>query len=111
MVQTFQGHFQKGRFVSPQADTIPEHVEVVIVVTGQPAMVMNSNASMQGQALKDLTHMLTSGMTMHPNKKKNPRLLREADPSKSHMLGRLNGTFKVPDDFNEPLDEMKEYMY
>lgn len=45
------------------------------------------------------------------NKKKNPRILREADPSKSHMLGRLNGKVKIPDDFDEPLEEMKEYMF
>jgi hypothetical protein len=111
MVQTFQGYFQKGRFVSPQAATIPEHVEVVIVVTGQPVAVIDSHISKQEQILKDLTQIFTSGTAMNQNKEKNPRILRDADPSKSQSPSRLNGTFKVPDDFNEPLDEMKEYMY
>jgi len=43
--------------------------------------------------------------------KKRPRFLREPDPSKSHALGMWNGEVKIPDDFDEPLDEMKEYMY
>ena len=42
---------------------------------------------------------------------KNPRVLREPDTSRVPVLGRLRGSIKVPDDFDEPLEEMKEYMY
>ena len=42
---------------------------------------------------------------------KNPRLLREPDPSKSTRLGQWNGEVTIPDDFDEPLEDMKEYMY
>ena len=35
MVQTFQGYFKEGRFVSSQSVEIPEFVEVYIVVTSK----------------------------------------------------------------------------
>ena len=41
----------------------------------------------------------------------NPLYLLKPDTNKTPVLGRLNGTIKIPDNFNEPLDEMKEYMY
>jgi len=40
----------------------------------------------------------------------NPRILREPDPSKSIALGSWEGEVTIPDDFDEPLDEMKEYI-
>jgi len=39
------------------------------------------------------------------------RCLIEPDTTKTPVLGRLNGLIEVPNDFDEPLDEMKEYMY
>jgi len=42
---------------------------------------------------------------------KNPKILLEPDTKKTPVLGRLNGIITIPDDFKEPLDEMKEYMY
>jgi len=45
--------------------------------------------------------------------KKNTQYLVEPDPSKSGAvaLGLWNGQVKIPDDFNEPLEDLKEYMY
>lgn len=40
-----------------------------------------------------------------------PLYLLEPNPNKTPVLGRLNGTTKIPEDFDAPLDEMKEYMY
>jgi hypothetical protein len=37
--------------------------------------------------------------------------LLDPDTSKTPTLGRLNGTISIPHDFDEPLDEMKEYMF
>jgi len=117
MVQTFSGYFQEGRFISSQTAAIPEYVEVVIVVTDKPIANINS----QSQTSKEYTNILPStdplGETdnkiirQRRNTIKNPRLLREPDPIKSIMLGKWNGEVKVPDDFDEPLEEMKEYMY
>ena len=39
------------------------------------------------------------------------RYLLEPDPTKAFKLGLREGEIKIPDDFKEPLDEMKEYMY
>ena len=41
----------------------------------------------------------------------NTEYLIEPDTSKTPVLGRLNGTITIPHDFDEPLDEMKEYMF
>ena len=41
----------------------------------------------------------------------NPRYILEPDASKTPVLGRLNGLIEIPGDFDEPLEEMKEYMY
>jgi len=43
--------------------------------------------------------------------KKNPRLLLEPVLGKPVSIGEYNGLIKILDDFNEPLDEMKEYMF
>ena len=42
---------------------------------------------------------------------KNPRFLREPDSTKTPTIGEWDGMAVIPDDFNEPLEEMKEYMY
>ena len=104
MLQTFSGYFQEGRFISSQTTAIPEYVEVVIVVTDKPIVAINS----QSQALVDAD---SKTMSQYLDSTNNPRLLREPDPSKSTMLGQWNGEVKIPDDFDEPLEEMKEYMY
>jgi len=41
----------------------------------------------------------------------DPIYILKPDPSKTPVLGRLDGTMEIPDDFDEPLEEMKEYMY
>ena len=42
---------------------------------------------------------------------KKSRYLLEADPSKTPVFGRLKDYIEIPPDFDEPLEEMKEYMY
>ena len=42
---------------------------------------------------------------------KHAEYILAPDTSKTPVLGRLDGAIKIPDDFDEPLDEMKEYMY
>jgi len=48
---------------------------------------------------------------VNEDKKKNPSIIWEPDPNKPSILGILEGQMVVPDDFNEPLDDLKEYMY
>ena len=40
----------------------------------------------------------------------NLQLLLEPDVTKIPVLGRYDGLINIPEDFNAPLDEMKEYM-
>jgi len=42
---------------------------------------------------------------------KNPRLLLEPVLGKPVSIGEFDGLIKIPDDFDEPLEEMKEYMF
>jgi len=41
--------------------------------------------------------------------KQSPRLLLEPVPGKPASIGEFDGLIKIPDDFNESLEEMKEY--
>lgn len=41
----------------------------------------------------------------------NPRYLLEPDTSKTPVFGRLKESMEIPLDFDEPLEEMTEYMY
>lgn len=117
MVKTFQGHFQEGRFVSPQSAAIPEYVEVFIVVTDKPISTSNP----QKQAFEDFARTMAGTESIsdvvekitpqHKGKDRNPRILRDYDPTKPSLLGCMEGLVKIPDDFDEPLEEMKEYMY
>jgi DNA-damage-inducible protein J len=47
----------------------------------------------------------------HKERDYNPRYLLEPDTSKTPVLGRSDGLIEIPPDFDEPLEEMKEYMY
>jgi hypothetical protein len=42
MVQTYQGYFQEGRFISSNTNDIPDFVEVYIVVTNKTVPMSNS---------------------------------------------------------------------
>ena len=46
----------------------------------------------------------------NPGKRKM-RYLLEPDLSKTPVLGKYDGMVEIPDDFNEPLEDLKEYMY
>jgi DNA-damage-inducible protein J len=47
----------------------------------------------------------------HKEHDHNTRYLLEPDTSKTPVLGRSDGLIEIPIDFDEPLEEMKEYMY
>jgi hypothetical protein len=41
----------------------------------------------------------------------NTEYILAPDTSKIPTIGRLNGKITIPHDFDEPLEEMKEYMF
>ena len=48
----------------------------------------------------------TSKETIH-----DKRYLLEPNATKTPILGRFDGLIEIPDDFNEPLEDLKEYMF
>jgi hypothetical protein len=52
MVQTYQGYFQEGRFVSPQVKAIPEQVEVYVLVTNNSIPARKTKAQEQREAFE-----------------------------------------------------------
>ena len=38
MIQTYQGYFQKGRFISPELISIPDNVEADVMITGKKCL-------------------------------------------------------------------------
>jgi len=85
LARVFEGYFDKGKFYNHEREevTIPEKRRVNIMLFEESA---------------DQPTVV------------NPRFLREADPGKS-ALGLWEGEVTIPDDFNEPLDDLKEYMF
>jgi hypothetical protein len=52
MVQTYQGYFQEGRFVSPNTRSIPENVEVYVLVTDKTISAPKTKAQEQREAFE-----------------------------------------------------------
>ena len=55
--------------------------------------------------------IITFVETINESDKQDSLYILKPDTSKTPVLGRLQGTVIIPDDFDEPLEEMKEYMY
>ena len=117
MIKTFHGHFQQGRFVCSQPVVIPEYLEVLLVVPDNRI----SPASPRARAVEDVARSIVEAESLDdvmdrtvPEEKstgRSARILREPDPSKPSLLGCCEGLVDIPDDFDEPLEEMREYMY
>ncbi|MCL2217440.1 MAG: DUF104 domain-containing protein [Defluviitaleaceae bacterium] len=93
-VKAYRAYYDDGLFIPYEPVTIPKGCQVVVTVLD----------------------FLTEGV-QEPNEQ-NFRadfynihtVIQEADPSKS-ALGLWEGEVSVPDDFNTPLEDLKEYMY
>jgi len=84
--KTYKAYYDNGFFIPYEPVTIPKGCQVVVTVLDSIAEdTQKSNYN-------------------------SPTIMREADPSKS-ALGLWEGEVTVPDDFNEPLEDLKEYMY
>ena len=62
MIQTLQGYFQEGRFMSTQQNTIPDFVEVYVIVTNKT--IPKSKAVQQRQAFEQFIQAIES--SEHP---------------------------------------------
>ena len=54
MLQTYQGYFQEGKFISPEGINIPENITVLITVVGNelPPIDIVSRSQQQLEALE-----------------------------------------------------------
>ena len=50
MVQAYQGYFQKGQFISPEATKIPDNVEAFVMITGRRFPFPKTKAERQLEA-------------------------------------------------------------
>ena len=50
MIQTYQGYFQKGRFITSESVEIPDNIEVYVMVTGRELPQLKTKAQQQLEA-------------------------------------------------------------
>ena len=93
-VKSYRAYYDDGLFIPYEPVTIPKGCQVVVTVLD--FLVEGSQES-----------NLQSSQTALSN---SPILMRPADPSKS-ALGLWEGETTIPDNFNAPLEDLKEYMY
>jgi hypothetical protein len=60
MVQTYQGYFQEGRFVSQQTKSIPDHVEVYVLVTDKTIPANKTKAQEQREAFESFFQAISN---------------------------------------------------
>ncbi|MDR2713403.1 MAG: hypothetical protein LBB91_09875 [Clostridiales bacterium] len=60
MVQTYQGYFQKGRFISTEPAVIPDNVEVFIMVTDRELPISRTKAQRQLEAFDKFVSAISS---------------------------------------------------
>ena len=53
MLQTHRGYFNNGKFISLQADIIPNNVEVYVVITENAITEPKTESQRQGEALRE----------------------------------------------------------
>ena len=93
-VKAYRAYYDDGLFIPYEPVTIPKGCQVVVTVLD--FLVEDTQVS--------------NGQNFQTDIYKTPTIMKEADPSKS-ALGLWEGEVTVPDDFNAPLDDLKEYMY
>ena len=93
-VKSYRAYYDDGLFIPYEPVTIPKGCQVVVTVLD---FLAEGTQEPDEQNFQTATYNTST-------------IMREADPSKS-ALGLWEGEATVPDDFNEPLDDLKEYMY
>ena len=60
MLQTYQGYFQNGQFMSPELVRIPDNVEVYVTVTGRECHFPKTKARRQLEAFDKFVSAIRS---------------------------------------------------
>ena len=60
MAQVYQGYFRKGQFISQELVTIPENMEVYVMVTGRELPLSKTKAQRQLEAFDKFVSTISS---------------------------------------------------
>ena len=60
MVQTYQGYFQEGQFISQELAVIPDNMEVYVMVTGRKYLSPKTKAQRQLEAFDKFVSAIES---------------------------------------------------
>ena len=93
-IKSYRAYYDDGLFIPYEPVAIPKGCQVVVTVL---------DFIVEREQKPDEQNFWTT-----PNNIST--IMREADPSKS-ALGLWEGETTIPDDFNAPLEDLKEYMY
>ena len=93
-VKAYRAYYDDGLFIPYETVAIPKGCQVVVTVLDFLAEGEQEPSEQNSQTAAYNTSTI----------------MREADPSKS-ALGLWEGETTIPDDFNAPLEDLKEYMY
>ena len=93
-VKAYRAYYDDGLFIPYEQVTIPKGCQVIVTVLD--FLAEGTQVTIE-QDFQTATYNTAA-------------IMREAEPSKS-ALGLWEGEATVPDDFNAPLDDLKDYMY
>ncbi|MCL2499766.1 MAG: DUF104 domain-containing protein [Defluviitaleaceae bacterium] len=93
-VKAYRAYYDDGLFIPYEPVAIPKGCQVVVTVLD----FLAEGAQKSNEQISQMDFC------------NSPIIMQKADPSKS-ALGLWEGEATVPDDFNAPLDDLKEYMY
>jgi len=82
MMRTYEGYFRNGRFVSDEMIEIPENEKVYLMITGEQIQLPKTKKNKSNTGKRPI----------------------------SELKGLLENKVWIPADFNDPIEEMKEYM-
>ena len=106
MVQTYQGYFKEGRFVSPESTEIPECVEVYVVVTSNTIPGTHRDVGHHSQKHEDSDIISTKPESMINSKQKM------STEEALDILSRFRGCIKSEDfDYEKERDEWLDEKY
>ena len=93
-VKAYLAYYSDGLFIPYESVTIPKGSQVVVTVLDfLPEGMQELNEQKFRMGFYD-----------------SPAVMQKADPNKS-AVGLWEGEITVPDDFNAPLEDLKEYMH
>ena len=107
MLKTYQGYFNEGQFVPFETVSIPNNVEVYVVITDN-ALAETKNTNSQKQKEKFERFLAANRAIVDEPFAVTAPPEAITKMSRDAMFGCMRGQFKMADDFDAPLEDFKE---